>query len=838
VVPPVPYRTHRLTHSTMSDSTPAAAVNSAETAAGVSGAAFVPKETVNVVVGKQNANLYPRVQPMWSIEERAYAYHVTSTALKGLHLPSDVYLDSLGVYLDCQTVVAGLKTDFIDHFKDNWLNMAHLEILSFHSTAGGIVPNCTIANNPTILKPVQDGANANCRPADVRYVRLQLVLDYAELATGASPNENTTLRCQYYLELPQTLEVVLDGNGNPRTLVTYHGPADLSTLSVADIQDQVLHQVPQDAPVGLAEAPFNVTNATIDESVMDVIQRSIYKLAISTIEKDVFQHLCPGYTNKPHAAVEGITQTYPDAAGNIKCYSVAEYSSLLTQAAGTFAHQREYPTNLCGIFMRGLHPDIRSNFETLYPEHSEPHDRNGRFQRTAYAKILKLATQAESNVHSTQKIVARQMGQTFTANADTFASQAERTFQQYQGNSPRATTPPSSVLGKGHKCHGCDGPHPFSECPDKHKPHVIARAKRTRAEFFDKKIKGKRGRWQCKEPNLTDLSPAAQAKITQQVLDNQNLGVVSSNVSETSSLTGASPSPAVGRGMGRGSTVGRGGGKPFIFLGNVFSLASATKEILPVPISTNLPHIRLQLGSSDMKADMPVISCTVDSAAAICIGNSHFFFQIAKTFPGSVVAVYTPENYSPIILSGIVQRNGEAVTTDLCVAFVFQLPYFTKDGEPAQIMFGAGPHVNVNCILGIPFITASRMLLDFHDNVAECRSLDCPPFPLEFKKAHLCLPDVQASMVSGHEAEDYSDFLADLEKLEAHVHSLGAVPSTQKKLKRVQFSSRESRDPLDDGLSRYRPSAEMLNRVMPRESLDTNCDLAGESQSAVFDDQE
>jgi hypothetical protein len=93
-------------------------------------------------------------------------------------------------------------------------------------------------------------------------------------------------------------------------------------------------------------------------------------------------------------------------------------------------------------------------------------------------------------------------------------------------------------------------------------------------------------------------------------------------------------------------------------------------------------------------------------------------------------------------------------------------------------------------------------------------------------------------MVSGHEAEDYSDFLADLEKLEAHVHSLGAVPSTQKKLKRVQFSSRESRDPLDDGLSRYRPSAEMLNRVMPRESLDTNCDLAGESQSAVFDDQE
>jgi hypothetical protein len=85
---------------------------------------------------------------------------------------------------------------------------------------------------------------------------------------------------------------------------------------VDQIHDDILAHVPQDSPVGLTEAAFNVTNATVDNRVMENIQRAILRLAISTIEKDIFVHQCPGYTNRPHAAVEGITQTYPDASGH------------------------------------------------------------------------------------------------------------------------------------------------------------------------------------------------------------------------------------------------------------------------------------------------------------------------------------------------------------------------------------------------------------------------------------------------------------------------------------------------------------------------------------------
>jgi hypothetical protein len=45
------------------------------------GSGWTLKERINVMIGKQNTNVYPHVQPLWPIEERAYAYHVTITAL-------------------------------------------------------------------------------------------------------------------------------------------------------------------------------------------------------------------------------------------------------------------------------------------------------------------------------------------------------------------------------------------------------------------------------------------------------------------------------------------------------------------------------------------------------------------------------------------------------------------------------------------------------------------------------------------------------------------------------------------------------------------------------------
>jgi hypothetical protein len=213
-----------------------------------------------------------------------------------------------------------------------------------------------------------------------------------------------------------------------------------------------------------------------------------------------------------------------DAAGNVTTYKVAQYHSLMSAAARTFAHMREYPVDLCTLFMCGLHPDIKAQFEEFYPNHTQPHDRNGRLQRAALAEILKQASRAEDHVINTQHLIARQMGQTFTVDVDSYASQAERTLAIYQKGPPSSdqSAPPGDrrgrpkVLGRGHSCHGCGEHHLWSACPNKNKPGVADRARENIAKFKAARTKagGRAGRFRKREPNLDDLTDSGRAKIT------------------------------------------------------------------------------------------------------------------------------------------------------------------------------------------------------------------------------------------------------------------------------------------------------------------------------------
>ncbi len=130
----------------------------------------------------------------------------------------------------------------------------------------------------------------------------------------------------------------------------------------------------------------------------------------------------------------------------------------------------------------------------------------------------------------------------------------------------------------------------------------------------------------------------------------------------------------------------------------------------------------------------------VDTAAALTTGNFHFVAAVAKRHPHCVAKIFVPNDYSPIVLSGIVQRGGESVTTEVSVGFQFHLSYLTKEGEPTSILIATGPHVTVNLIVGLPFIQATRGIIDFADNVADLRALDAPPFPIEYRRATVHVP--------------------------------------------------------------------------------------------------
>jgi hypothetical protein len=223
--------------------------------------------------------------------------------------------------------------------------------------------------------------------------------------------------------------------------------------------------------------------------------------------------------------------------------------------------------------------------------------------------------------------------------------------------------------------------------------------------------------------------------------------------------------------------------KPMILIFDVVVLSSATAccSILPAPIVSNFPHIHLQLGTDLDCPNCPIVRCVVDTVAALSTGNFHFVVAVAKRYPHCVAKIYVPKDYNPIVLSGIVQRGGDLVTTELTVGFQFHLPYLTKEGDPTSILIATGPHVPVNMIVGLLFIQATRAVIDLSDNVAELRTLDTPPFPLEYRRAMVHVP---AAIEEGNEqpvhmTNAHLDLINKIDALEHYFTSVNVTKANE-----------------------------------------------------------
>ncbi len=122
----------------------------------------------------------------------------------------------------------------------------------------------------------------------------------------------------YYFELPQSTRAITSGNGQAYTLMTYAGPKDFRTLSPANVQLQILAACMQDSPILLKASNFNLPSGNTDKFEVGLkIECKIQQLAWPEICASVFHYVCPGYSNKPQAALEHIHQTYKDCDGTL-----------------------------------------------------------------------------------------------------------------------------------------------------------------------------------------------------------------------------------------------------------------------------------------------------------------------------------------------------------------------------------------------------------------------------------------------------------------------------------------------------------------------------------------
>jgi hypothetical protein len=207
----------------------------------------------------------------------------------------------------------------------------------------------------------------------------------------------------------------------------------------------------------------------------------------------------------------------------------------------------------------------------------------------------------------------------------------------------------------------------------------------------------------------------------------------------------------------------------------VLSAAAPARCILPVPIQTSFPHMVLQLGQVLGCSKCPTIRCVVDTATAINTGNLHYFATIAKAFPHAMAMIFSAADHNPIILSGIIQQGGASITTDLTVVFQFHMPYLMRKGTPTTLLVACRPNVMVNCILGLPFIQATKMVIDAANQVVDLRALDTPPFPLDLRHAMCTVPAI-GGPPDDESAVRYAKVIAEVDRVKT-LYSNKSLPA-------------------------------------------------------------
>ncbi|KAL3786998.1 hypothetical protein HJC23_005509 [Cyclotella cryptica] len=527
------------------------------------------------------------------------------------------------------------------------------------------------------------------------------------------------------------------------TILSYHNSAGV----LKPITDGLANAArrPEDTTVALTNAAgtdilvttsvgeANLAALTPDQATIEtkelkqLIETKIYNLAITTIEKQIFAAICPNYSSKPHTILENIKQWSKNAEGHVEVQSFREYCLRFQAAMRPFSQMDEMPVDLCSLMIQGMHSDLKSQFEELYPNHAIQHGRNGHQHRKTLAEIQRLGTIAEGKIKTVQRIVGNTTGQTF-AYSPALVSQAERTLTQY--NSNEAGKHNESRGGRGGRgnrgdkggrggdynnpCDGCgQRGHWLSfkgtiTCPNKDKQGVFENAMKKKAARAKESLSTRKNCLAKREPDLDNLTEAGRKMMKQQVLAATN-GEGEDERSESSLSVPRSP-PKRSR-----STSPK---PPIILVAQIFKAKVCASQ-----------------GTQPM---LPIMSL-VDTAASLNMGNFFFWSKLAQAFPHCIKAVYTAENVAPITLTGIVKADteGTKTTTQLPVAFELHLPYKTLDGAPPSVIFGCGPDVSVNAILGLPFIKATKMDICVSDATAECKALDCAPFSIKQKRARV-----------------------------------------------------------------------------------------------------
>jgi hypothetical protein len=136
------------------------------------------------------------------LPERVHPFQINKTAIAAPSIDCRMMLNNLGTQLNLSSILYSILGNWNHHFCCNWFHFNNLIILLFHEDSGVQANNTTTAAGFAILFPVTNGPMPACCKQHVRFVQVQMNLDFLSLVTLDSPGV-TVLLVEFYIELPQ-----------------------------------------------------------------------------------------------------------------------------------------------------------------------------------------------------------------------------------------------------------------------------------------------------------------------------------------------------------------------------------------------------------------------------------------------------------------------------------------------------------------------------------------------------------------------------------------------------------------------------------------------------------
>ena len=239
----------------------------------------------------------------------------------------------------------------------------------------------------------------------MKIVRVQLALNYVNLIR-IDPGPNTTLRVEYYIQLPQDTLNLNNTAGNAYCLTTFTGTANLHTLSINDVKRDILGATHQDAPFHLLEPSVNLTSCRTNSMVIyGELKSQVVCLASTTIHQQLFEVLVPGYTLEPHNVLDHILQSYVDQDGTHIRLTAQVYYTTFLNAVCSFYDLEKYPiTSLVFLWITLTQP-FAKGFRIKYPAFGKACSRADLTQFTLLMDMLSALIKTENSVSNILKVV-------------------------------------------------------------------------------------------------------------------------------------------------------------------------------------------------------------------------------------------------------------------------------------------------------------------------------------------------------------------------------------------------------------------------------------------------